>query len=67
MISKLNTQKNDYLNPEGVTYFSLGFQPGDIKKHITGFGGIFAFFAKIVTKHNKRNINKIQNYKHMKI
>ncbi len=42
-------QKNDYANPVGVTYFPLGFQPGD-KKHLIGFGGIFAFFAKIVTK-----------------
>ncbi len=66
MISKLNTQKNDYINPEGVTYFSLGFQPEGIKKHNVGFGGIFAFFAKIVTKPNKLDVNKKQNYKPMK-
>ncbi len=51
------TRKDDYTNPVGVTYFTLGFQPGD-KKHITGFGGIFAFFAKIVTKPNELNIKK---------
>ena len=33
---------------------------------MTRFGGIFAFFAKIVTKHNKLDINKKRNYKHMK-
>ncbi len=66
MISKLNTQKYDYTNPVGVIYYSLGFQPEDIKKHHTGFGGIFAFFAKIVTKHNKLKINEIQKYKQMK-
>ncbi len=52
--------------PEGLHVLTPGFNPGDIKKHNVGFGGIFAFFAKIVTKHNKQNINKIQNYKHMK-
>ncbi len=46
MISKLNTQKNDYLNPEGVTYFSLGFQPGDIKNTLT----VLAEFLHLLQK-----------------
>ncbi len=47
MISKLNTQKNDYTNPVGVTYFSLGFQPGEIKNTSPVLAEFLHFLQKL--------------------
>ncbi len=41
------TQKNDYKNPGGVTYFSLGFQPGDIKNTILVLAEFLHFLQKL--------------------
>ncbi len=42
-----DTQKNDYTNPGGVTYFSLGFQPGDIKNTLPVLAEFLHFLQKL--------------------
>ncbi len=40
-------RKIDYPNPGGVTYFSLGFQPGDIKNTLPVLAEFLHFLQKL--------------------
>ncbi len=62
MATNRHTEESLY-KPRRGDIFQPRVSTRENKKYIICFGGIFAFFAKIVTKRNKQNINKIQNYK----